>query len=104
MQQLFSIISTVFWGLLVLSVLVYIHEAGHFIAARILGLRVKEFFIGMPCRIRAAFTSKRTGTTYGITPVLLGGYTLVCGMDGEAPVCLGDVLSFVYKKGRLRPW
>ena len=101
MQQILSVISTVFWGLVVLSVLVYIHEGGHFIAARILGLRVKEFFIGMPCRMRAAFTSKRTGTTYGVTPILLGGYTLVCGMDGESPDCLGAVLFFVYKKGKV---
>ena len=101
MQQILSVISTVFWGLVVLSILVYIHEGGHFIAARILGLRVKEFFIGMPCRVRAAFTSKRTGTTYGVTPILLGGYTLVCGMDGELPDCLEAVLFFVYKKGKV---
>lgn len=99
MEQIIRIIAIVFWGLLILSALVYIHEAGHFIAARIMGLRVKEFFIGLPCRARLARVSKRTGTAYGITPVLMGGYTLICGMDGSKPECLARVLSYVYKQG-----
>lgn len=99
MDQFIRIVAIVFWGLLVLSVLVYIHEAGHFIAARIMGLRVREFFIGLPCRIRLARVSKKTGTAYGITPLLMGGYTLICGMDGSESRCLPRVLTYIYKQG-----
>lgn len=99
MEQLIRIFTIVFWGLVILSLLVYVHEAGHFIAARIMGLRVKEFFIGLPCRVRLSRVSKKTGTAYGITPLLLGGYTLICGMDPGEPSCLARVLSYIYKQG-----
>lgn len=101
MDQILHILSIIFWGLIVLSLLVYLHEAGHFIAARILGLRVTEFFIGLPCRARLAFVSKKTGTAYGITPLLLGGYTRICGMDATEPSCAARVLSYIYRAGQI---
>lgn len=66
-------LSSLFWGLLLLSLLVVIHEAGHFLFARLFRVRVTEFFLGMPSRIRLAFRSKKYGTLFGVTPVLLGG-------------------------------
>lgn len=94
-------LSALIWGLLLLSVLVFVHEGGHFLAARILGIRVKEFFLGMPCRFRLAKASKRYGTVYGVTPILLGGYTMVCGMEGEESPHLAQALACVMKHGRV---
>ena len=53
MDTVLSALSSVFWGLLMLSVLVFLHEGGHFLAARACGVRVTEFF--WACR--AALTS-----------------------------------------------
>lgn len=64
-------------GLVVLGILVFIHEGGHFLAARALGIEVEVFSLGMGPRI-AGFTRK--GTEYRISAVPLGGY---CRMKGE---------------------
>ncbi|MBQ9057595.1 MAG: site-2 protease family protein [Atopobiaceae bacterium] len=76
-------LSAVFWGLVVLSLLVFVHEGGHYLAARACGVRVTEFFLGMPSRLKLSFRSKRNGTEVGVTPLLLGGYTRISGMEGD---------------------
>ncbi|HJG37063.1 MAG TPA: M50 family metallopeptidase [Enorma phocaeensis] len=97
--MLVSVLSTAFWGILLLSCLVFLHEGGHFLAARACGVRVTEYFLGLPCRWRLAYTSRRNGTTFGITPLLLGGYAMICGMDpGESPHA-ARVLGFVHRRG-----
>lgn len=99
---MFTVISTVVIGLIVLSLLVVIHEAGHTLAARRCGVRVTEFFLGMPCRFRFARRSKKYGTLVGVTPILLGGYTRICGMEGEEDERLADVFACVSRHGRVR--
>ena len=74
MDTVLSVLLSVFWGLLMLSVLVFLHEGGHFLAARACGVRVTEFFLGLPCRFDIHHTSRRIGTKFGVTPLLLGGY------------------------------
>lgn len=101
MDGVLSAVSAIFWGLILLSVLVFIHEGGHFIAARALGIRVTEFFLGLPCRWRLSHTSRTRGTSYGVTPLLLGGYTLVCGMDGQMTDLLAPALALVQERGRV---
>ena len=59
MDTVLSVLSSVFWGLLMLSVLVFLHEGGHFLAARACGVRVTEFFLGLPCRFDIDHTSRR---------------------------------------------
>lgn len=100
MTAFISAISAIFWGLLVLSILVFIHEGGHFLAARAFGIRVKEFYLGLPCKLRLHHASKKTGTDYGVTPLLLGGYTLVCGMEEAATGHLASVLEYVQAEGK----
>ena len=100
MQAIVSVITTVFWGLLLLSALVFVHEGGHYLAARACGVRVTEYFLGLPCRWRASFVSKRNGTRFGITPLLLGGYAMICGMDPTKSEHAAQVLGFVHKNGR----
>ncbi len=96
-----SVLSAVFWGALVLSVLVFFHEGGHYLAARAFGVRVTEFFLGMPCRAKISHKSRSHGTEIGVTPVLLGGYTRICGMDGQEDPLLAQALACVQAHGRV---
>ncbi|MBQ6395119.1 MAG: site-2 protease family protein [Atopobiaceae bacterium] len=93
--------SALFWGLLVLSLLVVIHEAGHFLLARLFRVRVTEFFLGMPFKYRLAVRSQKNGTLFGVTPLLLGGYNRICGMSGMEDERLASVLGYVTRKGRV---
>lgn len=85
--------STILWGILTFSILVVIHEGGHFLAARAFGVKVHEFMIGLPgpaLRVR----SKKTGTAFGITAVPLGGYVRIAGMEpGPEDELLGPALK-----------
>ena len=92
-------ISAIFWGLVVISLLVVLHEGGHFLAARAFGVRVTEFFLGMPCKARISRRSRKYGTEFGVTPILLGGYNRICGMEYLGNDRLGDVLALVQRDG-----
>ena len=96
-----GVVSAIFWGLVVLSVLVVVHEAGHFLAARAFGVRVTEFYLGMPCRKRLFRKSRAFGTEFGVTPILLGGYNRICGMEGEHDDLLASCLDLVQRRGRV---
>lgn len=99
MDTLIQVVAPVFWGLVVLSVLVFVHEGGHFLAARACGVRVLEFFLGMPCRFNIHHVSKRMGTSFGVTPLLLGGYAEICGMDPTKVACAPQVLACIHRHG-----
>lgn len=101
MSAIAQVLSAVFWGLIVLSLLVFIHEAGHYLAARAFGVRVTEFMLGLPCRWRLSFRSKKVGTEIGVTPLLLGGYNRICGMEPAASPDLARVLACVQAHGRV---
>ena len=101
MSVLLSVLSAVFWGAIVLSALVFIHEAGHYLAARACGVRVTEFMLGLPCRHRLSFKSKKVGTEIGVTPLLLGGYNRICGMEPVESDKLAEVLACVQAHGRI---
>jgi regulator of sigma E protease len=64
---------------IMLSILVVLHEFGHFIVARRAGVKVNEFAIGMGPKI-VGWTSPRSGTLYSFRALLIGGY---CAMEGE---------------------
>ena len=55
----------------VLSVLVLVHELGHFVMARILGIKVEEFALGLPFT-PPIFSFKYKDTTYAVYPVFWG--------------------------------
>lgn len=99
MEAISEIIAPIFWGVLLLSVLVFVHEGGHFLAARACGVRVTELFLGMPCRFNVHFSSKRIGTKFGVTPLLIGGYAAICGMDPQTVPCAPAVLAAVHRHG-----
>ncbi|MCL2806564.1 MAG: M50 family metallopeptidase [Coriobacteriia bacterium] len=73
-----EVLSVIFWGLVLLSIIIFIHEMGHYLAARAFGLRVKEFMIGLP---GPKLSIKRKDTRFGVTAIPLGGYCLIAGME-----------------------
>ena len=96
-----GVISAIFWGVTSLSFLVFIHEGGHYLSARLTGMRVTEFYLGLPCSIKWFHKSKRYGTEIGVTPILLGGYTRICGMEGTDDPRLAPVLAYIQQQGRV---
>lgn len=102
MSQVVGFASALFWGLLVLSLLVFFHEGGHYLAARVSSMRVTEFFLGMPSRLRLSHKSKKYGTEVGVTPILLGGYTRICGMEATDDELLASALACVQRHGRVK--
>ncbi len=69
-------------ALLVLSVLIIFHEFGHFIVARLMGVTVLEFGLGMPIGVKKPWFAKKFGdTVYSFYPVLLGGFVRMKGQD-----------------------
>lgn len=73
--------------LVAIMVLVLVHESGHFIAARLSGVKVSEFFIGFGRRI---WSFRRGDTEYGIKWILVGGYVKIAGMNPEEEISPED--------------
>jgi len=66
------------------SFIVLVHEFGHFLMAKLSGIHVQEFFIGLGPKL-LKFKS-RGGTTWGISAIPVGGYNKILGMDRDAEV------------------
>lgn len=64
-----------------LMILVFIHELGHFLAAKLFGMRVERFSVGFPPRI---WGFKKGDTDYCIGATPLGGYVKISGMVDES--------------------
>ena len=101
MSGALSVLQTVFWGVIVLSLLVFVHEGGHYLAARAFRVRATELFLGLPCRFKLSRKSRKVGTEFGVTPLLLGGYTRICGMEGASDELLAPALAIVMREGRV---
>ncbi|MFC4077861.1 RIP metalloprotease RseP [Salinithrix halophila] len=71
---------TIFSFILVLSVLVFIHELGHFLFAKRAGMLVREFAIGFGPKLISWFHGE---TLYSIRILPMGGYVRVAGEDPE---------------------
>jgi regulator of sigma E protease len=70
--------NTIFGMVLVLGLMILVHEWGHFIIARLFGVRVDVFSIGFGPRL---FGWKRGATDYRISALPLGGYVRMAGQD-----------------------
>lgn len=85
-------------ALLVLSLLVFLHELGHFLAARAMGVRVEVFSIGFG---RKLFTKQIGDTQWSFSAIPLGGYVKMKGQDDTDPTKISfDEDSYNTKK----PW
>lgn len=69
--------------LLIFGVLIFVHEFGHFFAARMFKVRVNEFAIGMGPKL-FSFKGKKSGTQYTLRLLPIGGYNSIEGEDGNS--------------------
>jgi regulator of sigma E protease len=77
------VILTIVVGIIALSVLIIVHELGHFIAAKATGVPVDEFGIGFPPRL---YGRKWRGTIYSINWIPFGGFNKIAGeVDPNVP-------------------
>ncbi len=67
----------------IFGVLIFIHEFGHYITARIFGVTIKEFSIGMGPKM-LTYTSKKTNIKYSLGILPIGGYVSMAGEDEES--------------------
>jgi regulator of sigma E protease len=65
------------YAILIFALLIFVHEFGHLITAKAVGIRVKEFAIGMGPRLLSV---TRGETRYSVRPFPIGGF---CAMEGE---------------------
>lgn len=64
-------------GVLLFELIIFFHEGGHFITAKLSGVKVNEFALGMGPKL---FSFKKGDTTYSLRLLPIGGY---CAMEGE---------------------
>ena len=72
--------TTVLAFLLVLGVLIFVHEAGHFVAAKAVGIQVLRFSLGFG---RPLLRWRRGETEYWISWIPFGGYVKMAGLEDE---------------------
>lgn len=77
--------------LLILSLLIFVHEFGHYAAARIAGVHVKEFAIGFGKKL---FSFEKNNTIYSLRIIPLGGF---CNLQGMIEVEGEEGSNFVEK-------
>jgi regulator of sigma E protease len=75
-----TLILGIFTFFVVLAVLILVHEFGHFSFAKLSGVRVEEFGLGFPPRLRAW---QRRGTVYSLNAIPIGGFVRMLGENGE---------------------
>ena len=71
----------VLFGILIFGVLIAVHEFGHFLAAKLCGVKVNEFSVGMG---PAIWKRQRGETLYALRGIPLGGYCAMEGEDGDS--------------------
>ncbi|MCM1115183.1 MAG: site-2 protease family protein [Clostridium sp.] len=82
-------------AVLFFELIIIIHEGGHYVAARLMKIKVNEFSVGMGPKV---FQFERKGTKYSLRWILFGGY---CAMEGENTESK-DENAFINKKVRQR--
>jgi regulator of sigma E protease len=75
--------------------LIMLHEAGHYVAAKATGMRVERFFLFFGPTI---WSFKRGETEYGIKSIPLGGYVKISGMNPEEELPSGEEHRAYYRQ------
>ncbi len=78
-----TIITGIFAFIFILGAAVVIHEFGHFIVAKLFGIRVETFSVGFGPRL---FGKKWGHTDYRVSAIPLGGYVKLGGDESNAPI------------------
>lgn len=92
-----SVLLTILAVIVIFSILVLIHEYGHFLAARRAGIKVLEFGIGFPPRL---FSKKHGETLYSVNAIPFGGFVRLFGEDAVSAEILKNKRSYAHKS----PW
>ncbi len=72
----------IIFAILLFGVLIFIHELGHYIFARVFGVKIYEFAIGMGPKL-FSIKSKKTGIAYSLRLLPIGGFVSMAGEDEE---------------------
>ncbi|AGT05754.1 putative zinc metalloprotease [Corynebacterium glutamicum MB001] len=80
-----------------IAVTIALHEWGHFITARIFGMKVRRFFIGFGPTV---FAKRRGETVYGLKAIPVGGFCDIAGMTAQDELDPEDLPRAMY----LKPW
>ena len=87
--------TNIFAFIIVLGVLIFFHEFGHFLIARLFGVGVEKFSLGFGPRL---FGKKIGITDYRLSAIPLGGYVKMIGEEPDAEIEPADIpLSFTHK-------
>ena len=81
MESIVEILSYIFWVILAITILVFVHEMGHFLFAKLFKMRVDRFSVGFPPKL---FAKQIGETEYVIGATPLGGYVKIAGMIDES--------------------
>lgn len=80
---------------LAFSALIVLHEAGHFAAAKAVGMRVEKFYLFFPPKLLAF---KRGETEYGVGALPLGGFVKITGMNPDEELPAGIAARGYYRQ------
>jgi len=94
MDLLITILTSTFWVVLALTILVFVHELGHFLTAKWFGMRVERFSIGFPPTV---LRRQHGDTEYAVGATPLGGYVKISGMIDES-------LDTDHQQEEAKPW
>ena len=92
-----ELLTTIINFIIAIFILVTVHEFGHFITARMFGMRVDRFFIGFDFWGITLWKKKIGETEYGIGAFPVGGYVKIAGMIDES-------LDTDYVQHEIQPW
>ena len=71
----------IIYAILIFGLLIFIHELGHFIVARLCGVKILEFAIGMGPKL-ISWKGKKRGTVYALRAFPIGGFVNMLGENG----------------------
>ncbi len=81
--------------IVVLGILIFVHETGHFLVARLFGVGVEKFSLGFGPRIFGRTVGR---TDYRVSAIPLGGYVKMVGDDPDSEISPEDIpVSFTHK-------
>ncbi len=90
-------LSSIFFFIVAIFILVTAHELGHFLTAKLFGMRVDKFYIGFDFWEKRLWKKKIGETEYGIGLFPLGGYVKIAGMVDES-------LDTNFQNSEPQPW
>ena len=82
MQGVLSFLGYLLLTFFLLGILIFVHELGHYVAARLCKVTIHEFSLGMGKKL-LSHTSKKTGIQYSLRLLPIGGYVSMAGEDEE---------------------